>query len=147
VAQRVGHFTVDTSDFTKFAKALKTANPVLQVELRRNLRSAGETVAAAIRRRASFSQRIPGSVKVQTRLASVAVTAGGKAAPDAAPIENKGKGHVRHPVFGNRAVWTDKNSPPAFFRPGLAAGGPAAAVAGVEALEAAVHEVVRAYGR
>lgn len=42
---------------------------------------------------------------------------GGDAAPDAAPIENKGKGFVRHPVFGNKDVWTAKNSHPPFLGP------------------------------
>jgi hypothetical protein len=50
----------------------------------------------------------------------VRILVGGPNAPNAAPIENHGKGHVRHPVFGDREDFTDKNSRPAFAEPVVA---------------------------
>jgi hypothetical protein len=81
------------------------------------LREAGEIVAADARNRASYSDKIPASIKVRTARGNVKVVAGGDAAPDAAPIENKGRGFVRHPIFGSRENWTSKNSHPAFLSP------------------------------
>jgi hypothetical protein len=54
----------------------------------------------------------------------VKITFGGDAAPNAAPIENRGKGFVRHPTFGRKDGpndWTSKNSHPAFMATALAA--------------------------
>lgn len=69
-------------------------------------RRSGETIAESLKVRVMSS----GNVKI---------VGGGDAAPGAAPVENKGKGFVRHPVWGNRNVWTNKNSRPAFLAPAL----------------------------
>jgi len=107
----------DTRALSRLAMDLRAAAPLAWAACRVGLREAGEVVAADARERASFSTRIPASIKVRAARGNVKVVAGGDAAPDAAPIENRGKGSVRHPVFGNREVWTSKNSPPAFLSP------------------------------
>jgi hypothetical protein len=135
--------SVDTRDFAKFARALRQAEPDLYHQLKSELRGAGEIVAGKVRSRASFSSRIPGTVKVRTSGVGVRVIVGGPGAPDAAPIENSGKGFVRHPVFGNKDVWTAKGSRPAFFEPAVREGLPYAAAAAVSALDRAVYEIVK----
>lgn len=110
----------DTSQLSQLAKDLRIAAPEAWKACRVSLRAMGQVVAEDARQRASFSSRIPASIRVRvTSGGNVKVIAGGNAAPDAAAIENRGKGHVRHPVFGDRDVWTDKNSLPAFLSPAL----------------------------
>jgi hypothetical protein len=114
--------SVDTRALSRLAADLRYAAPESWKACRVALKAAGEIVAADARARTSYSDRIPGSIKVRvTRGGNVKVVAGGEAAPDAAAIENRGKGFVRHPVFGDRQVWTDKNSRPAFLAPAFAA--------------------------
>lgn len=107
----------DTAALSRLARNLRRASPEAWKAYKRTVKVAAEAILADAQRRASYSQRIPPSGRVR-------VTAGGNVvieftAPDAAPIENKGKGFVRHPVFGNREVWTAKNSHPAFGAPAL----------------------------
>lgn len=85
-------------------------------ELRPALRAAGEAVASDARRRANWSERIPGTIKVQASFREdregVTVTAGGKVAPHARPYEGvTGKPTFRHPVHADaqhktRKAWT-----------------------------------------
>jgi hypothetical protein len=109
---------VDTTQLSHLARSIRTHTPEVWKDCRAGLRVAMEPVAEEARVRAGFSSRIEYTVKIRTTSSgNVKVIAGGTGAPNAAPIENKGRGHVRHPVFGNRDVWTDKNSPPAFLAP------------------------------
>jgi hypothetical protein len=91
------------------------------------MRAGGELVAADIKQRASFSKRIPSSVVLRTTGANFKITVGGAAAPNAVPIENRGKGFVRHPTYSPRPAvdekvgWTSKNSHPAVGAPALEA--------------------------
>jgi hypothetical protein len=113
---------VDTKALSRLAADLRLAAPEAWKACRVALKAAGEIVAADARARTSYSSRIPGSVKVRTTSGgNVKVVAGGARAENAAPIENRGKGFVRHPVFGDREDWTAKNSRPAFLAPALAA--------------------------
>jgi hypothetical protein len=119
--------SVDASSFTKFASALRTNAPTLQTKIKGALASTAESVAGKARSNASYSTLIPGSIKVVGTGTTVEVTAGGASAPDAVPIENKGKGYVRHPTFVARAdlpgppgSWTSKHSHKAFFAPAVA---------------------------
>jgi hypothetical protein len=110
----------DTAQLSRLARDLRIAAPEAWKACRVSLRAMGRLVADDAKERASFSSRIPGSIRVRvTSGGNVKVVAGGAKAPDAAAIENQGRGHVRHPVFGDREVWTDKNSPPAFLAPAL----------------------------
>lgn len=127
----------DTAALSRLARNLRAAGPASWKAYRVAVRAAAAPMLADMQDRASFSSRIPQSGKVQ-------VTAGGNvkivfSAPDAAPIENRGRGMVRHPVFGNRNVWTAKNSHAAFAAPALAAH----QAAMVEAIETAITDAVR----
>lgn len=109
---------IDTSQLKDLGRQLRKGSPELARQMRTGLREVGQVVAEEAKHRASFSKRIPGSIRVRTTSGfSVSVVAGDGNATDAAPIENKGKGFVRHPVFGNRDVWTSKGSHPAFLAP------------------------------
>jgi hypothetical protein len=105
------------------ADELRALGPEVDVAIRSGIRTILGVIAEEAKSRASFSTRIPGSIRVRVspRGLSGSVSAGGAAAPDAAPIENKGKGNVRHMVFGDTNVWTDKNSHEAFLAPALEA--------------------------
>jgi len=109
----------DTTALSRLARNLRAAAPAAWRAYKISVRGAAQVALADMQSRASFSERIPQSGKVQ-------VTAGGNVkivftAEDAAPIENSGKGFVRHPVHGHMDRWTSKNSHPAFAAPALEA--------------------------
>ncbi len=116
---------VDVAQLRALANDLRRASVEANKALRTGMHMAAEVVAADARKKTDYSNRIPGSIKVSVGRVNFKVSAGGDAAPDAAPIENRGKGHVRHPVFANPKksrnewTWTDKNSRPAFLAPAL----------------------------
>lgn len=102
------------ADFKKtYPEAYKSAQVALRALLKRTLSQAAANAAA-------FSDRIPQSGKTRMRGLNGAVQfgdTGSTGASDAAPIENRGKGFVRHPVFGHMDVWTSTNSHAAFLSP------------------------------
>lgn len=118
---------IDTKQFSALTRGIRASGPAGKAAVRGAMRESAEIVKAEAARRASFSSRIPGSLKARATATNFKVSAGGEAAPDAAPIENKGRGHVRHPTFSprsgvaERVGWTDKNSRPAFLSPALEA--------------------------
>lgn len=111
---------IDTTEFKDAVKALRKAEPILQRELRRELRAAGMIVAVEARAIASKSSKtIPPTIKVRTAGATVAIIAGGADAPVAALFElgntgdrrsseAAGSGTFRHPVFG-RDAWVEQD--------------------------------------
>jgi hypothetical protein len=110
-----GTFVVGVGDLKKLAADLKLASPEARKASVKRMREAANVVAVDARAKVSYSTQI----KVKTSITGTfkaAVLATGR---PAAPIENKGKGYVRHPVFGNRDNWTDKNSHPAYLAPAL----------------------------
>lgn len=110
---------VDTKQFSALTRGIRATGPAGARAVRAALRECAELVKRNAEARASYSSRIPGSMKARATAVNFKVSAGGDAAPNAAPIENKGKGFVRHPEWGNRERWTDKNSHPAFLSPAL----------------------------
>lgn len=109
----------DTAALSRLSRSLRRAAPVAWATYKATAREAAGVILEDAQSRASFSQRIPGSGSVQ-------VTGGGNVkivftAPNAAPIENQGRGFVRHPVYGHMDRWTDENSRPAFASPALEA--------------------------
>lgn len=110
---------VDTTQIKKLVNDLRAMSPESAAVMRRGIREIVGVVRDEAKARTSYSTRIPGSVRarVSARGFSGRVIAGGVDAPDASPIENKGKGYVRHPVFGDTTKWTAKNSHPAFLAP------------------------------
>jgi len=120
--------SVDVSSFTKYASTLRNYAPRLSAGVGGAMRTTAAAVAADIKERTAYSSRIPGSVVVAPVPGGATITVGGASAPDASPIENKGKGFVRHPTFVARAdlpgppgSWTAKNSHPAYFHPAMEA--------------------------
>lgn len=74
--------------------------------VRPRLRQAGEVLAQNARSRASWSKRIPPTIRVQVSFRhereGVTVVAGGKNAPHARPYEGvRGNQEFRHPVFAD----------------------------------------------
>lgn len=109
----------DTAALSRLARNLRRAAPEAWKAYSETVRAAAQVVLDDMKQRTEYSSRIPQSGKVR-------VTAAGNVvieftAPDAAPIENGGKGFVRHPVYGHRDRWTAKNSHPAFAAPALKA--------------------------
>jgi len=132
----------DTAQLSMLARNLRLAAPQVWKAARVELREAGEIIASDARQRASFSTKIPGSIKVITRAGNVRVRAGGPDAPDAVALENHGKGHPRHPLFGNREHWYTNNTP-AFLAPALEANAKVVAVRMGETLTRAVDRAIR----
>ncbi len=112
---------IDTSELKRFAVQLRKSAPELSKEFNAGLRAGGELVAQQAKSNASFSSRIPGSIKVRRAGVKVTVSAGGASAPEAAPLEHGGQpGTFRHPVFGNREVWVNQPARP-FLMPAVEA--------------------------
>lgn len=103
------------------------------IELRRQLRPAlregGQHILDDMRRRASYSSRIPGATRMTV---SFSAKGGGirfrtiaARAPHARPLEMGNQGgraeRFRHPVFGDKEVWVTQPTRPFFF-PALKAG-------------------------
>jgi hypothetical protein len=120
----------DTKQFSALVRGIRASGPAGKEAVRTTMRESAEIVKAEAADRASYSKRIPGSLKARATATNFKVSAGGEAAPNAAPIENKGKGFIRHPVFltydqahsGDDAYkgrWTEKNSHPAFLHAAL----------------------------
>lgn len=108
---------VDAKDLSKLYADLKGVEGNLRVELRRGIKSAAAPMVSAAKDASGFSSRIPGSVTVKAsfaaRGAAVRLEAGGAKAPEAAPLNARGKhGTFRHPAFGNREVWVNQEARP-----------------------------------
>ncbi len=109
--------TVDARQVSRIARGIRRAAPEAWKAARIELLAVGEDVAKDARVNASYSTRIPGAIKAQvTASGNVRIKVTGD---PGVPIENNGKGFIRHPVF-NRNVWTSKNSHPAFLLPAFA---------------------------
>lgn len=107
----------DTAALSRLSRNLRAASKVAWKAYRVGAAAGAEIVLKDAQGRASYSKQIPDSGRVR-------VTAGGNpqvvfTALNAAPIENSGKGFVRHKVFGHDDRWTAKNSHPAFAAPAL----------------------------
>lgn len=128
------------------ARNLKAASPAAYSAMRRAMKGAMAPVAADAAKRASWSDRIPGTVTFGSRGAVGYVKAGGSKAPDAAPFEHRGvQGSFRHPVFarGDRATWTWVNQTARpFLHPAGDAMAPQVAVTLTHAVTDAVMDVV-----
>jgi hypothetical protein len=120
---------VDSHDLADLYRAAKAAPGVVQVELRRGVKKAAQPVADSVKSAASWSSRIPGSIKTKASFAakgaSVTIVADAGIAPEAAPLNHGGKGGTfRHRVFGGD-TWVSQPARP-FFQTGAKAGTPAA---------------------
>jgi hypothetical protein len=107
-------FGVESIGLRKFLADVRKADPVIQRQLLARIKEkvTGIVVPDA-QSRASWSTRIPGSIRVTASAKTVSIRAGGARAPHAAAFEHGGDpGTFRHPVFGNRDVWVDQQARP-----------------------------------
>jgi len=117
-----GTIVIDTTPLRKLAGVLRAAAPDAARTMRLALKTAGGIVAVEAAARASWSETIPGSIRVQTAGTTVKVTAGkGLSSPIATLYENGGEpGSWRHPVWGNTDNWVSQQARP-FLAPALEA--------------------------
>lgn len=107
----------DAQQLSELSRDLRRVSPETYKATQKTIRVAAMAILADAEERVSYSKRIGRSGKIRMSGLNATVIFGGDAAPDAAPIENEGRGYVRHPVFGNMNVWTAENSHPAFLAP------------------------------
>jgi len=152
-------FAVDTREIGAFARDLRLVGPASANTMRAAMAESGELVRKSAREKAAFStggsttsvrlghKGIPSSIQksfgFQRGVYWFRVRAGGKQAPQAAPLENEGKGHPRHPLYGNKQYWYT-NSTPAFMEPALRENTPAILALTESALDEAI--AVSIYG-
>ena len=89
---------VDVAGLQALGRDLHRASRDEYGHFRKSYKAAAEIVAVEARARASFSTRIPRSIRTSGTMKGATVKAGGSRAPHG-PIYEKGG---RHPVFGNR---------------------------------------------
>lgn len=111
---------VQANGLAALARDLQSFAPKAAQEMMASLSIAGNLVAAEAKSEASWSSRIPGSIKVTGKtVRSIAVKAGNVAdAPHAYTFEAPNGAPVRHPVFGRRDNWVEQ-APRPFLRPAL----------------------------
>jgi hypothetical protein len=95
----------DATQLQELSVAMRRIAPQTYKASQKAVRAAALEVLADAEDKASFSSRIPGSGKVIMRGLNARIRFGGDSAPDAAPIENRGKGNPKHPLWGNRNYW------------------------------------------
>jgi len=148
---------VDTKDMSRMARDLRRGTPELWPACHKALLAAALPVKRDAVARASWVKATPpdkpshhsgvgvaASIHIRvTPGGAVEVVAGGAEAPEAAPIENKGRGFVRHKVFGHTDRWTAKHSHAAFLQPAFDRYEAAAMAAIEEAVVKATERAVR----
>lgn len=129
--------TVNVSGLRDAATALRQAARKLPSAHREALRAGAEQIADDARAKASWSKQIPRSVRVRARAGGLSVTAD---APNAAPLENRGKpGEFRHPVFGQAGVVVSQKARP-FLHPAAVLNEPKLVDGALEAVDKVMTE-------
>lgn len=115
-----GAGSIDTTELRAFARRMaEAADPNLNRQFGKALKAAAEPVVMEAKALASWSSRIPGSVRAGGGMNKIVIRAGGAKAPHAAAYEHQGRpGVFRHPVFGNRGNWVEQKARP-FLAPAL----------------------------
>jgi len=137
----------NASGVLMLARQLGSIPTELRKTLRPALRQVGEKTKADVAARASWSTRIPRSLRVRPVLTGksvgVYVEAQARIAPHARAYEGllDRRDSFRHPVFGDRDAWVSQATRP-FMAPGVAANARATS----EAISDAVDEAARAAG-
>lgn len=105
---------IDVRQLRDLGLRARLVDPAIEKDLIAGALAGDEIVAARVRKNAKAfpgknrTTRIADSVQVRHRGTRVKIQAGGAGAPEAAPIENHGKGGTfRHPVFGHD-VWVSQ---------------------------------------
>lgn len=108
---------INTDGLDQLRVKLAAMPEASRTAFRDGLKAGGELVATEAKAQTQYSAHIPSSISVEVaNEEAVRVTT---RLPEAVAIENKGKGHVRHPLFGTRQHWY-QNPQPAFLHPALA---------------------------
>jgi hypothetical protein len=124
---------------------MRALEPATRKAIRPALRGAGQQVASKAQSNASWSTRIPGTVRVQVSFRQnregVVIRAGGPNAPHARPYEGLSSGGTsfRHPVHG-RDWWVSQAARP-FLLPAAESSEGAVTASMREALDAAAQEI------
>jgi hypothetical protein len=105
-------FKANASQLRSLGTQLRRAQPDVYKQVRKAVREEARIVAASAREKASWSTRIPATVRVSALGVNTAVVRAGndKTAPHAKPFEHAGhSGTFRHPVHGDprktRSEW------------------------------------------
>lgn len=142
-------FKANASDLTKLGTRLRKSHPEVSKQLRRAVRAEGRKIADAAKGKASWSTRIPDTIRVAAQGVNTAVVrAGGKDAPHAAAYEHSGRaGTFRHPVFADGSktrdqwTWVNQQARP-FLHPAALERLPETVRALGDAVQAAVDNVI-----
>lgn len=113
----MGEFlTLDTTNFKGVERNLRKVAPELARELGREVKRAGDVITVAAKAEAdSFSKHIVPNIKTRRRGIGVKIVIGmGKKPHEGEGPAYEGDGltskPLRHPVMGDRDVWTSKNT-------------------------------------
>lgn len=120
---------VEFDSIRELARAWGKVPTTLRRELRPAMRRAGEELRGDMRKRASYSSRIPSAIRMTTSFSArgggVKFRVDARRAPHARVLERgnmRGRAtHFRHPVFGDKETWVTQPTRPFFF-PALVAG-------------------------
>lgn len=123
---RRGGWGADTSEFKILLEQFRDVPKELRSSIRRAVREAAADFVGDVKADASWSSRIPASVRTTTSFSQkapgVRIFVDSKKAPHARPYEGMAKGgnesKFRHPVYGDREVWVTQATRP-FFRPNV----------------------------
>ena len=115
-----GMISMDARQVGRIARGIRETSKPAWLALRARLKEIGETVASDARGVASSP-----NVKIEARATAAGNVRVSVVGLPGVPQENKGLGHVSHPVFAkrgsprytDRSKWTNKNSPPARLLP------------------------------
>lgn len=110
--------SADVTSYGELIAKLRASKSAATEALRRNVKTAADGVVSQANRLTQYSVRIPiTATSLTPTLARITTRGAGTSKDDdiGAVIENRGKGDVRHPTFGNRHKWTSKNSHPEFM--------------------------------
>lgn len=98
-------FRADASGLRKLGAELRRAKPEVYRQVRRAILAQARVIADDAKQRASWSTRIPASIRPSVSGLSAVVRAGGVNAPHAAALEHAGRqGSFRHPVFADQSL-------------------------------------------
>ena len=135
------------------AEDMAKLEPATRRAVRPRLKNAGDAIASEAQRRASWSSRIPATIRTEVSYRQeregVRVVAGGGSAPHARPYEGAtGAGVFRHPVYADsaglvRRRWTWVTEP---TRPFLMPAAESKAAMATSEVQAALDDAARAIG-
>lgn len=113
---------VQVDGFKQLEQLLKVTSKSTKRKLNKGLKDGvDKSVVPDAKNAASWSTRIPNTIKSSVTMSGVFVKAGGPDAPHAAAYEtgsSSNAGMIRHPVFGNRDVWVETPSRP-YIQPSI----------------------------